>query len=114
MADRMIQCPTFGDQVEGIHAAAENPQKFGTFVEAIRRTGRFNKGVFYRVTDECGAFWEYPAESCIVHRRKPTANDRAVERIEGFCQDRVESGFRHGVVEGRYILDIIREEADRG
>ena len=50
----------------------------------------------------------------IPDRRKLTANDRAVERIEGFCQDRVESGFRHGVVEGRYILDIIREEAERG
>jgi hypothetical protein len=55
--------PIFGDIIENIHAAADNPWKRGVFVEAITRRGRLNPGLHYRCTDRKGHFWELGAES---------------------------------------------------
>lgn len=63
--------PKIGDRIEGIYASDSNPEKFGTFVEVIRRTGKLNNGTFYRVTDGKGAFWMYSKDSCIVHPAEP-------------------------------------------
>lgn len=60
--------PKFGDRIEGVYASRDNPLKFGTFVCLVkRRHGAMNPGTYYRVTNERGDFWEYPAESCINH-----------------------------------------------
>lgn len=74
--------PKIGDRIEGVYASADNPQKFGTFIEVIQRTGRLNPGTFYRVTDGKGAFWMYPKDSCIVHPAEPMVPLRLVEEIE--------------------------------
>lgn len=55
--------PRFGDRIRGIYAGETNPQREGTFVEVVRRKGLMNSGVFYRLTDERGTFWLYPAEN---------------------------------------------------
>jgi len=55
--------PKFGDKVIGIYASENNPLKEGIFVEEKRRIGRMNPGVFYRVTDGRGNFWEYQDKS---------------------------------------------------
>lgn len=107
--------PKFGDHVEGVYASAGNPQKFGTFVEVIRRAGRMNPGTFYRLTNEHGDFWEYPAGSCaILDRRSPSAADRAVERIKALVTDRPPfpiNDREEGWFDlARDIEDIIREE----
>ena len=73
--------PKIGDRIEGIYASDSNPEKFGTFVEVIRRTGKLNNGTFYRVTDGKGAFWMYSKDSCIVHPAEPMVPLRLVEEI---------------------------------
>ena len=53
----------------------------------------------------------------ISDRRKPTANDRAVERIKARCTQEMDADVFHAV-SGRFLADIIatiiREEAERG
>ena len=111
--------PKFGDHVESVYASAGNPQKFGTFVEVIRRAGRMNPGTFYRLTNEHGDFWEYPAGSCaILDRRSPSAADRAVERIKAWCAVQPVPSRPKELEEAEEyvcgaIMDIIREEAAR-
>ena len=64
--DRPVRrCPKFGEWMRGIYASESNPQRDGMYVETIVRTGRMNKGAFYRLTDGKGNFWEYPVESTI-------------------------------------------------
>lgn len=107
--------PKFGDHVEGVYASAGNPQKFGTFVEVIRRAGRMNPGTFYRLTNEHGDFWEYPAGSCaILDRRSPSASDRAVERIKAWASPFVTCDCACCETCAADVLDIISEEAERG
>ena len=107
--------PKFGDHVEGVYASAGNPQKFGTFVEVIRRAGRMNPGTFYRLTNEHGDFWEYPAGSCaILDRRSPSAADRAVERIKAWASPFVTCDCACCETCAADVLDIISEEAERG
>lgn len=60
--------PKFGQRVRAIYASESNPHRIGLFVEVIRRTGKMNRGTFYRMTDGKGDFWEMPVESCeILH-----------------------------------------------
>lgn len=62
--------PKFGQLVENPHASANNPHKFGYFVEVIRHTGCANKGTWYRCTDGRGNFWQSSEIVPSVH--KPT------------------------------------------
>lgn len=48
------------------HASEDNPQRSGVYVETVRRTGRLNAGVHYRVTDGEGEFWTVPSWTAIV------------------------------------------------
>ena len=57
--------PAFGEPMRGIWASESNPTRDGYYVETIRRTGRFNPGTFYRMTDRKGKFWMYPAGSTV-------------------------------------------------
>lgn len=50
--------PSFGDRVANPDASESNPHKYGYFVEVIHRTGRCNKGTWYRCTDGRSNFWE--------------------------------------------------------
>lgn len=55
---------TFGKTiVRSIYASEDNPHRDGLFVEIIRRRGKFNPGVWVRVTDGKTDFWEYPIGS---------------------------------------------------
>lgn len=55
--------PRFGQWVRGDFAAEGNPLRDGIFVEVVRRGhGRMNPGVWYRLTDGHGEFWEYDAK----------------------------------------------------
>lgn len=38
-------------------ASVNNPQRVGTYVRTVRRTGRLNPGTFYELTDGKGEFW---------------------------------------------------------
>jgi len=58
--------PKFGQKVRGIYASVDNPYRDGYFVEVVRRTGRMNPGVWYRLTDAHGRFWEYKDDSVIL------------------------------------------------
>ena len=56
--------PIFGKtRMRGIWASPDNPHRDGTYVETIRRRGKMNAGVHYRITDGEGGFWMYPVES---------------------------------------------------
>lgn len=59
----MIKHPKFGQKVCGIYGSDDNPTKCGKFFETIVRRGRLNPGVYYRLTDGEGKFWEYPADA---------------------------------------------------
>jgi hypothetical protein len=50
--------PSFGEFVTNPHASDLNPTRHGYFVEIIHRTGRCNKGDWFRCTDGVGHFWE--------------------------------------------------------
>ena len=52
------------------HASMNNPHKVGIFVELIRRKGRMNPGVHYRVTDGKGDFWEVPKDNALIEPHK--------------------------------------------
>lgn len=74
--------PNFGKWMRGIHASPDNPHRDGMFVETIRRrSGRMNSGVYYRLTDGKGRFWEYPRASVIDHPAYPSPPDPRDERI---------------------------------
>ena len=75
--------PVFGTRMRGIFAGESNPHRDGYYVETIRRTGRMNRGKFYRLTDGAGRFWEYPAESTIFIR-----GDLTEERIRALEEER--------------------------
>ena len=55
--------PKFGEWLRGIYASESNPHRDGMYVRTIRRTGKFNPGKFYELTDGNGLFWQYPAQS---------------------------------------------------
>jgi hypothetical protein len=50
--------PSFGEKVMNPHASEENPRKYSFFVGEIHRTGRTNKGKWFRCTDGAGRFWD--------------------------------------------------------
>ena len=58
--------PKFGQRIRGVWASVDNPIRDGYFVEVVRRTGRLNPGVFYRITDGKGRFWEYNAADTVL------------------------------------------------
>ena len=60
-----LAAPKFGDWFRGVHASESNPQRDGMYVRTIRRSGRFNAGTFYELTDGKGNFWQYPVGSTI-------------------------------------------------
>lgn len=62
------RAPVFGEWMRGIWASERNPQRDGRYVRTTRRTGRFNPGKFYELTDGRGSFWEYPADSTVFLR----------------------------------------------
>lgn len=57
--------PKFGDWMRSIHASERNPQRDGMYVETVIRTGRMNRGTWYRLTDGNGNFWEYEKQSVV-------------------------------------------------
>jgi hypothetical protein len=58
--------PKFGDRMRSIYASERNPRREGIYVETIRVPhGRMNPGVWYRLTDGRGDFWETPANSAV-------------------------------------------------
>lgn len=61
---RRSDAPQFGEWFTGIWASPGNPHRHGMYVETIRRSGRMNPGVHYRLTDGKGSFWEYKREDC--------------------------------------------------
>jgi hypothetical protein len=63
--------PVFGEQIMGVWAGESNPQRVGKYVETRRRTGRLNPGVWYRLTDGRGSFWEYEASQTLFVPTRP-------------------------------------------
>ena len=61
--DQQAREPKFGEWLRGIYASERNPTRDGMYVRTIRRTGKFNPGKSYELTDGNGLFWEYPAQS---------------------------------------------------
>jgi hypothetical protein len=59
------RAPAFGEWLRGIWAGEKNPQRDGRYVRTVRRSGRFNPGTFYELTDGRGSFWQYPAASTV-------------------------------------------------
>lgn len=57
--------PVFGEWMRGIWASDQNPQRDGMYVKTIRRSGRFNPGTFYELTNGRGSFWTYPDASTV-------------------------------------------------
>ena len=57
--------PKFGEPMRGIWAGDDNPLRDGLYVETRTRKGRVNAGVFYRLTDGRGRFWEYWAKDTV-------------------------------------------------
>lgn len=55
------------------YASEDNPQREGVFVETVRRKGRMNPGIYLRVTDTKGKFWEYPVDSVEIKQPAPAA-----------------------------------------
>lgn len=58
---RSCMPPTFGQRIRNPAASIFNPHCDGYYVETIVRTGRANKGRWWRLTDGHGVFWEIPA-----------------------------------------------------
>lgn len=56
--------PKFGDWMKNTSASESNPIRFGMFVEVITRTGRVNRGKFFRLTNGKGEFWMVPPDAC--------------------------------------------------
>ena len=68
--------PQFGDWLRGIWTSERNPIRDGRYVKTVKRTGNFNRGTFYELTDEHGKFWQFPADATVfietpVRRGKP-------------------------------------------
>lgn len=57
--------PQFGDTIRGIWAGTINPHRDGFYLRTVRRSGRFNPGTFYELTDQQGDRWEYPAHHTV-------------------------------------------------
>lgn len=57
--------PKFGEWLRGVWASARNPHRDGMFVESQHYTGKFNPGLWYRLTDGNGAFWSYEAKNTV-------------------------------------------------
>lgn len=57
--------PQFGEWLRGIWASNRNPHRDGQYVKTVVRTGRFNPGTFYELTDGLGAFWQYTARDTV-------------------------------------------------
>jgi len=66
------RAPVFGERIMGIWAGESNPHRIGRYVETKRRTGRLNPGVWYRLTDGRGGFWEYEASQTLFVPDSPT------------------------------------------
>lgn len=60
-----MQHPKFGETLTNRCASVDNPQRSGMYVETKRRSGKraINRGVFYRLTDGGGNFWEVSWEA---------------------------------------------------
>lgn len=69
--------PVFGEQIMGVWAGESNPQRVGKYVETRRRTGRLNPGVWYRLTDGRGSFWEYEASQTLFVPTRPAPETRS-------------------------------------
>lgn len=67
------RAPAFGERMRGIWASEQNPHRDGNYVRTVRRTGRFNPGTFYELTDGKGDFWQYPARSTVFISAAPSA-----------------------------------------
>lgn len=78
------RAPVFGEKIMGIWAGESNPQRWGRYVETIRRTGRLNPGVWYRLTDGHGSFWQYEASQTLFVPEQPT-QETSVTRCS--CND---------------------------
>ena len=57
--------PVFGEPIRGIWASSDNPIRDGFYVETVRRTGRLNPGVWYKLTDKHGKFWSFLASETV-------------------------------------------------
>lgn len=56
------RAPRFGDYLLNPWAGENNPNRKGYFVESKKVTGRLNPGLWYRLTDKNGKFWEINGE----------------------------------------------------
>lgn len=63
--------PRFGDIVENPYASDRNPLKRLVFIRVVRRTGRFNPGTYYELTDTKGRFHEFGSEGVTVVGKWP-------------------------------------------
>lgn len=57
--------PAFGDRMRNPWAGERNPQRDGVFVSKRRATGRLNPGLWYKMTDTKGKFWEINGDSAM-------------------------------------------------
>lgn len=57
--------PRFCEWIRGIWASETNPCRDGMYVETIKQTGRLNPGIWYRLTDGKGKFWQYEAKDTL-------------------------------------------------
>lgn len=57
--------PQFADHMRNPWAGEGNPSKDGYFVQAKRVTGKFNAGLWYRMTDRKGKFWEINGQTAM-------------------------------------------------
>lgn len=57
--------PEFGDLLMNPWAGERNPTRTGVFVSEYRRSGRFNPGHFYKMTDKSGKFWDNWSYNCV-------------------------------------------------
>ncbi|MNK92719.1 hypothetical protein D3C87_1128520 [compost metagenome] len=57
--------PRFGDRMRNLWAGERNPHRDATFIRVVHRSGRFNPGKWYEMTDEMGKTWLQAPEGLI-------------------------------------------------
>jgi hypothetical protein len=75
--------PKFGEKIRGIWAGDDNPIRDGMYVETIRRTGRVNRGIWYRLTNGKGKFWEFEAKDTVFLTIERREDDGVICRVCG-------------------------------
>ena len=63
--------PKFGDWLINTAASDDNPRKIGRFITTIRIKGKLNKGLWYKMTDGHGDFWESNPAVLVPRKEQP-------------------------------------------